>query len=168
MSKLIWESETEQGVIRQSHIVAIKSLPSPDNGFEMYDVDCKVYPLSQLEFEQLSGQMEHDEFILLEAASVKYWISKEHFTDAICDMERCEIGGWAVHPLIFAELIKYIKARKERKMAKKAAKESEKALEKTPDGIKKLIAKETEKHNAKIMELQKQHDFLMKNPAAMV
>jgi len=168
MSKVIWESDTEQGIIDEDHIVAIKSASDEEHTYEMYDKDCQVYALSDMEFQQIAGQIDHDDFMYLEAAGVKMWLSKENFTDAICNPDRCEIGGWDVAPLIFTELMKFIKTKKERQLAKHLARKKKVALRKTPDGILKLIDDEKAKSALKIAELQSEHDFLMKTPEVMV
>ena len=168
MSKIIWESDTDQGIICESHITAIESVGGEKISYVMFDADDRVYDLSEQEFEQISGQIDHENFIYLEAAGTKLWINKEHFTDAVCNDGKCKINGWDVHPLMFAELMKYIKVKHERKMTKKAAHKSKEALKKTPEGLLKLIDKEKLEHTEEITKLKEQYDFLVANPSVMV
>jgi len=170
MSKIIWKSETEQGIICQKHIVAIKSVSHAEHAYEMYDADCQTYKLSNAEFLQIADQIDHDEFIYLEGGGAKMWLNEEHFTDAICNAEGCEINGWSADPLVFAELMEYFEGKTRRKLAKKAAKIEYKAKTKTPAGIDELIEEKTKEHNDLMMELDKLKEkkgMLIIEPAIM-
>ena len=51
MSKIIWSSDTEQGVICERHINSIRALSETEkevseHTYEMYDEDCETYQLT--------------------------------------------------------------------------------------------------------------------------
>jgi hypothetical protein len=137
----------------------------PSHDYEMYDEDCKIYPLSKAEFEQILSQLDHNDFIDLDTSEERLLLSKEHFTDAYCNPEECLVNGWDTTEALFDELMKYVKAKIVRKAEKKAAKKAKKLLAETPEGLRQLIDEENERHDKKLKVLAWKNSMLTKNVA---